>query len=102
MERYSRNMKPSPFFQSRQPRPPLIYWTTGDGESVPLHEMEDSHLQNTLNYITRRSQDWESVKALAYERTGRDLGEFVINGKPASEWFDLMTAEVARRQDARS
>jgi len=75
-----------------------IYWVTGGGESINIEDMEDSHLQNTLNYITRRSQQWEVTRELALERNGVDVGEYIINGKSGSEWFDIFVAEIKRRQ----
>lgn len=75
-----------------------VFWTTGDGESMLVHDMEDSHVQNTLNYITRRSQQWELTRDLAKERSGVDVGEYIINGKPGREWFDIFVAEIKRRQ----
>lgn len=89
------------FFQKRyHVTPSTIYWTTCDGEVLTLSEMKDSHVQNTLNYITRRSQQWESARTLAEERTGTDIGEYIINGKLGVEWFDLFVAEIKRRQEA--
>lgn len=77
------------------------YWTTGDGESLPVSDMEDSHIQNTLNYITRRSQQWEVTRELARERNGVDVGEYIINGKAGREWFDIFVAEIKKRQETR-
>lgn len=74
------------------------YWVTGDGTSIEVSQMEDSHVQNTLNYITRRSQQWEVTRQLAKERNGVDVGEYIINGKPGSEWFDIFVAEIKSRQ----
>lgn len=73
-------------------------WLTGEGESINIEDMEDSHVQNTLNYITRRSQQWETTRELALERNGVDVGDYIINGKPGSEWFDIFVAEIKRRQ----
>jgi hypothetical protein len=73
-------------------------WTTGDGESLNVEDMEDSHVQNTLNYITRRSQQWELTRELAKERNGVDVGQYIINDKLGSEWFDIFVAEIKRRQ----
>lgn len=75
-----------------------VFWTTGEGEPLDIEDMEDSHVQNTLNYITRRSQQWEVTRELALERNGIDVGEYIVNGKPGSEWFDIFVAEIKRRQ----
>lgn len=78
-----------------------VFWTTGEGESLPVSDMEDSHIQNTLNYITRRSQQWEVTRELARERNGVDVGEYIINDKPGHEWFDIFVAEIKKRQETR-
>lgn len=76
-------------------------WLTGEGESINIEDMEDSHVQNTLNYITRRSQQWEVTRELARERNGVDVGEYIINGKAGREWFDIFVTEIKKRQETR-
>ncbi len=91
-------MKLSPRLYFRRDVPPQHTWMTGDGTTLLVTYMEDSHVQNTLNYITRRSQQWETTRELARERNGVDVGNYIINGRPGSEWFDIFVAEIKRRQ----
>lgn len=37
-------------------------WTTGTGESIPIPEMEDSHLVNTIKLLQRRAFQRKSAK----------------------------------------
>ena len=39
-----------PRFFNRRPKQKQMVWTTGQGEIIPITEMEDSHIQNTINY----------------------------------------------------
>lgn len=34
--------------------PKVSVWTTADGDTMPLSQMEDRHLQNTIFYLFRR------------------------------------------------
>ncbi len=88
----------APIFKVRRERKRYHFWTTGNGESIRLDKMENNHLKNTLNYITHRTQEWENVRSLAMERHDIDIGEYIINNKLGSLWFDLMVTEIKRRQ----
>lgn len=74
-----------------------VIWSTGSGESIKLDEMEEQHLRNTLSYIHRRMEQWNEARTLSKAR-GQDIGKYFVNGRTGMEWFDLMSAELRRRQ----
>lgn len=36
-----------------------MYWETKDGRKIPLKEMTDTHLVNTIAYLDRRYDEYE-------------------------------------------
>ena len=34
----------------------MKYWTTKDGDTMPIRKMEDSHLINTIKYLERKAE----------------------------------------------
>ena len=79
-----------------KPRAPV--WVTGQGNSLSIDEMEDDHLQNTINYLVRRKQQWERAALDAAEH-GVDLGEMIVNRLTVSQWLANFYHEVKRRQE---
>lgn len=91
------SMNDEPRFFNRKPKQKEIVWTTGHGEVLTLAEMEDSHVQNTINYLTRKSFEWEHAKAKAAEQ-GVDLGDLIVNKRVVGDWLTTFYTEVQRRQ----
>jgi hypothetical protein len=87
-----------PRFFNRIPKKKVLVWTTGQGEVIRVADMEDSHLQNTINYLTRKSFEWGHAKAKALE-VDVDLGEMIVNKMSVDEWLQIFYSEVKRRQD---
>lgn len=88
-----------PLFFNRRSKPAKPTWTTRDGEIIPINEMKDSHLQNTINYLTRKSFEWEFSRELAAKK-GVDLGEMIVNKRTVTEWLNILIDEVSNRQEA--
>jgi len=66
---------------------------------IPITEMEDSHLQNTILYLVQRKQHWVDAQAEAFAMATLDLGEFIINELTIDQWLANFFAEVRRRQE---
>lgn len=54
-------------------------WTTGYGDEIPLNKIEDSHVNNIINYLQR----------LNYDNS--------INEVTVSEWLEVMQKEKISR-----
>lgn len=78
-----------------------IEWVTGQGEVLKLKEMEDSHLLNTIAYVTRKIDSHGITTMLAAER-GFTLPALVVNRQPAQFWIDAMLKELNRREVKRA
>jgi len=64
-----------------------LIWTTRMGEEVLIKDMEDSHVKNTIIYISKRQDEYTKYK----------LGVYEINGMEASEWVEIFREELAVR-----
>ena len=49
-----------------------ITWTTRDGKVIPIKDMSDSHLENTINMIIRNENKREQQLYAYYEGLGGD------------------------------
>jgi len=85
------------FRRPEPPKPKAPVWFTGDGEGIPIDKMEDSHVQNTINYLSRRSDQWDVACEKASAK-GVDLGDMIVNGLTVHQWLANFYAEVKRRQ----
>ncbi len=58
-------------------------WITRDGRVILITNMEDDHLTNAINYLSRRSQELKKMRRkLKKERWGRRLLRFLgLKGK---------------------
>lgn len=46
--------------------PSHLIWTAKDGRRIPIPQMEDSHLVNTINYLQRRVDQHRRALALSF------------------------------------
>lgn len=49
-----------------------ITWTTRDGKVIPIKDMSDNHLKNTINMIIRNENKREQQLYAYYEGLGGD------------------------------
>lgn len=48
----------------RQREQGLLYWQTKDGDKIPIDQMDDEHLLNTINLIERSQESKEAMDSL--------------------------------------
>ena len=46
----------------RQRNSGFIIWTTKDGKNIPIKDMDNNHLVNTLNMLLRQREEAERFK----------------------------------------
>lgn len=59
----------------RQRERGLILWTTKEGKDIPINEMSDDHLVNTINMLLRNKAKAEEERELREEEWDH-LGDF--------------------------
>lgn len=70
-----------------------IYWTTGKGFRISVRELENQHLLNIIIYVKKRVEE-----ARTYLGSQVDINYFVVNGRPALEWIEILEGEWQRRK----
>lgn len=82
-------------------------WTTRDGRTLFVHEMEDSHLLNTMRYLERRIEEEHDGMEAAASYSGDSMAAYyagqTINEGTTTVAFlrlqlDAMKAEIGRRK----
>lgn len=73
-----------------------IIWSMRDGIPIMLGEMEDSHLLNTIMYLTRRQREYDDTFR-AVVKSGTIIPELVINGETVKIWLERFQKELMRR-----
>lgn len=73
-----------------------IIWTGRDRITTTLGDMEDSHLLNTIMYLTRRQKEYdETFKVIV--SAGAIIPELEINGATVPVWIERLQKELMRR-----
>lgn len=84
-------------------------WKTRDGQVIPIADMEDSHLINSMLYLHRRRDEgsdhkkawsWQRIVTLAEEMQRRRLLPDPLSESDLMRWLDTRMAEqdLARQQ----
>jgi hypothetical protein len=72
-------------------------WTTGDGRTVLIKDMDDKHLLNTVNYLWTRAKNFSDIYYELYKDVEFievvDLADQISDGK-----FKKMLKEVKKRK----
>lgn len=84
-----------------------VIWTTQDGRKIPVSEMEDTHLLNTIKFIQRKRRceeidHWEwntEEQAMIYEAIKRNLVEKRFCGWQGWEGVGYCRARHRRAKD---
>lgn len=66
--------------------PTKTTWVTKDGERIPVREMSDSHLVNTIQYLRRNAQIQLMESTLA-------IGQYLSDDPPDGAWLAATAAE---------
>lgn len=66
--------------------PTKTTWVTKDGERIPVREMNDSHLVNTIQYLRRIAQIQLIESTLA-------IGQYLSDDPPDGAWLAVIAAE---------
>lgn len=72
-------------------------WTSANGETSTIREMELSHLQNLASYINRREEEYSRLRLLA-EAKGYLVPPPMTQGYTLGEWLTCILGELNRRQ----
>lgn len=72
-------------------------WTSANGETSTIREMELSHLQNLASYLNRREEEYSNLRVLA-ENKGYALPPPMTQGYTLGEWLTCILGELNRRQ----
>lgn len=79
----------------------MIHWKTKDGRSIPIRDMSDEHLRNTIRMLDRRMVEGAFRSIETDDQGGSELLEYY--GKDALrvmgvlESYDEMKKEQIRR-----
>jgi hypothetical protein len=89
----------------------MVDWTTQDGRKIPIKEMSESHLDNTINYLKERIEKIDEYIYDGYSFLGISLGDmssyYVEQDISVLEelkensirWLNILQKEEKRRLD---
>lgn len=66
----------------------LLEWRTGNGTMVPIEEMEDSHIKNTIIMLNEKQKACDEL----------DLGDYDYAGCAANDWIRVLRRELQFRE----
>lgn len=49
-----------------------IYWTTRDGRNIPIKDMDDNHVVNTINMLVKKAEEDDFREEHAFETVPMD------------------------------
>lgn len=64
-----------------------LEWTTASGNDIRIKDMDDSHLINTVLYLSKKRDELEFY----------NLPMIDINEKPIDVWIDILSNEIKYR-----
>lgn len=71
-------------------------WQSADGRAYALHEMEESHLMNTVAFLDRKINEFNNIATDAADK-GLLFPKYKVNGELGTVWKDRMLKELNRR-----
>ena len=70
-----------------------MIWTTKTGQEIPIQEMTTSHLQNTINFLSRQISKSLETENSGYQFLGMLQGEMAIDSVESQ--LDSIAEEIA-------
>jgi len=71
-------------------------WQCADGRNLPLKDMEEQHLLNTVLILKRKQDIYDRTIGPAIDR-GMSIPPLEVHGHPIAKWAMWMLQELDRR-----